>query len=133
MAKSLREMKRQRARDMNYLRKMEASPMEIQQAALFRNGITEADLEKERKHVWKEATRLTQEFAFRTIYAAILITMCRDHGWDPDKVADLLVEIDKQVLVCIEDQELVRLAYEQTGISLEWNDPIERIKREDKP
>lgn len=129
MAKSLREMRRAQARkDLRLVRQMEASPIERQKAALFRNGITFKDVENEKRAAFAEGKKLTEEFVFHTVYAAILITMVENHGWEPDVAADLLREIDKQVVLCVEDQELVNEAFEKTGLRLQWEDPIERIQ-----
>ncbi len=129
MAKSLREMRRMQARkDAHLVRMMEASPVERQKAALFRNGITFKDVETEKKAAFSEGRKLAEEFSFHTIYAAVLITMVEHHGWDPDAAADLLREIDKQVVLCVEDQDLANEAFEKTGIHLQWDDPIERIQ-----
>ncbi len=129
MAKSLREMRRAQARkDLRLVRQMEASPIERQKAALFRNGITFKDVENEKRAAFADGKKLAEEFVFHTVYASILITMVENHGWEPDAAADLLREIDKQVVLCVEDQELVNEAFEKTGLRLQWDDPIERIQ-----
>jgi hypothetical protein len=48
---------------------------------------------------------------------------------DMDQAVDLLVEIDRQVVLCAEDQELVDEAYEKTGVELHWEDAVGRIER----
>ena len=129
MAKSLREMRRAQAReDARLVRQMEASPAERQRAALFRNGITFKDVENEKRAAFAEGKKMAEEFVFHTVYAAILITMVEKHEWSPDDAADLLREIDKQVVLCVEDRELANEAYEKTGLQLDWEDPIERIQ-----
>ena len=129
MGSSLRQLRRQKQRmDAQFARRMDASSQELKMAALYKNGITVADLERERKAGLMDGKKITEDFCFHTIYAAILITMCEKHGWNADDAADLLKEIDQQVVVCIEDKELVNEAFEKTGIQLEWTDPVERIK-----
>lgn len=124
-----REQRRAKARrDAKYLREIAATSQQQKEAMLFRNGITLDDLEREHKNGWMEAKEEVEQFCFHTIYAAVLITMCEQHGWDADKAADLLREIDKQVVICVEDQELVNEAYAKTGIKLEWKDPLERVQ-----
>ena len=66
---------------------------------------------------------------FHTIYAAFLITMIDGHGMDADQAVDMLTEIDKQVVLCVEDAELVEEAYRKTGVELNWDDALERITR----
>jgi len=133
MAKSFREMKRLQARrDAHYLRQMEATSFERQMAALFRNGITTDDVTREKKAAFTEGQHMAEKFTFQVIYAAILITMVEKHEWDSDAVVDLLKEIDHQVVLCVEDVELAREAYEKTGISLNWDDPFERIQEKEE-
>ena len=77
----------------------------------------------------QEGRKFAEDFAFHTIYAAFLITMIDKHGMDADKAVDLLIEMDHQVIVCVEDQELADEAYEKTGVELHWDDAIGRIER----
>ena len=129
--KSAREMRRLQARkDAHELRMMEASPLERKQAALFRNGITHADVQRETKAAFNHGKRVTEDFVFHTVYAAIVITMVEKHGWSQEDVAQLLRDIDSQVVLCIEDQDLTKEAYEKTGISINWDEPVDRIQEE---
>ena len=123
------EQRRAKARmDAKYLREVAATPYQQKQAMLFRNGITDKDLKKSWERGWKDGKEQVEQFCFHTIYAAILITMCEKYGWKNDDAADLLREIDRQVVACIEDQEIVDEAYEKTGVKLEWKDPLERVQ-----
>lgn len=127
MSNSLRKMRRQQARQNAALvREMEASPLVAQKAALFRNGVTAADLETEYKKGFMDAKKEVEEFCFHTIYAAILIALM-DRGMEQDEAVETLRAIDRQVVVCIDDQDIIKEAYEKTGVELNWNDPVERI------
>lgn len=95
---------------------------------LYRNGITEKDLQKAYDQGRKDADRVNQDFCFRTVYAAFLITMIDKHGMDRDEAVALLREIDNQVVVCVDHSDLTQEAYERTGLELCWDDPIERIQ-----
>ena len=95
----------------------------------FRNGITEKDVQKAYEKGAQEGRTFADGFAFHTIYAAFLITMIDKHGMDADEAVDLLIEIDRQTVLCVEDTDLVEEAYEKTGIELSWTDAIERITR----
>lgn len=129
-AKSSREMRRQKQREnRNALAEISLTPKEELRLKFFRNGITEKDVQKAYEDGLKEGRKFAEDFAFHTIYAAFLITMIDKHGMDADKAVDLLIEMDHQVVVCVEDQELADEAYEKTGIELSWTDAIERITR----
>ena len=124
-----REQRRAKARrDAKYLREIEATSVQQKEAMLFRNGIRIKDLEQAREDGWKQGKEDTEQFCFHVIYAAILITICEKYGWDADKAAELLREVDHQVVTCIEDQDIVDEAFEKTGIQLSWTDPLERVQ-----
>jgi len=129
-AKSSREMRRQKQREnRNVLAEISLTPEEELRLKFFRNGITEKDVQKAYEDGLKEGRKFAEDFAFHTIYAAFLITMIDKHGMDADKAVDLLIEIDRQTVICVEDTDLVKEAYEKTGIELSWTDAIERIIR----
>ena len=129
-AKSSREMRRQKQREnRNVLAEISLTPEEELRLKFFRNGITEKDVQKAYEKGAQEGRKFAEDFAFHTIYAAFLITMIDHHGMDADEAVDLLVEIDRQTVLCVEDTDLVEEAYEKTVIELSWTDAIERITR----
>ena len=128
-AKSSREVRRQRIRqERKALMDMETTPDEKLRAAFFRNGITLEDLQKQYDQGAKEGRRFAEDYAFKTIYAAFLITMIDGHGMGQDEAVELLREIDRQVVVCVENDDLTQEAFEKTGIELNWTEAIERIE-----
>ena len=129
-AKSSREIRRAKQRqDRNTLAEIRLTPEEELRLKFFRNGITEKDVQKAYEKGAQEGRQFAEDFAFHTIYAAFLITMIDNHGMDADEAVDLLIEIDRQTVLCVEDTDLVEEAYEKTGIELSWTDTIERITR----
>lgn len=108
---------------------MPLTPVEQLRAQFYRNGITEADVQKAYEQGTQEGRKFAEDFAFHTIYAAFLITMIDGHGMDADEAVDMLIEIDKQTVLCVEDTDLVKEAYEKTGVQLNWEDAVERIVR----
>lgn len=129
--KSYRERQRQRIRqERKTLMEMQTTPIEHLKASFYRNGITEKDVEAAYKKGAEEGRTFAENFCFHTIYAAFLIVMI-NHGMTPDDAANRLIEIDKQTVLCVEDEELTEEAYRKTGIKLEWDNPLERITRED--
>jgi hypothetical protein len=129
-AKSSREIRRQKQREnRNALAEIRLTPEEELRLKFFRNGITEKDVQKAYEQGAKEGRRFAEDFAFHTIYAAFLITMIDQHGMDANEAVDLLLEIDHQVVLCVEDTDLVEEAYKKTGIELDWTDAIERVVR----
>lgn len=128
--KSAREIRRQQIRaDRKALADIALTPVEQLRAQFYRNGITEADVQKAYEQGTQEGRKFAEDFAFHTIYAAFLITMIDKHGMDADEAVNLLIEIDKQTVLCVEDTDLVDEAYEKTGVQLNWEDAVERIIR----
>ena len=129
-AKTSREMRRQQQRaDRKALLEIPLTPEEELRLKFFRNGITEKDVQKAYEDGLKEGRKFAEDFAFHTIYAAFLITMIDKHGMDADEAVDMLIEMDRQTVLCVEDTDLVKEAYEKTGIELSWTDAIERVTR----
>lgn len=116
-------------RERKLLMEMETTPQEKMKVSFFRNGITEADVQKAYKQGAKDGRKHAEDFAFHTIYAAFLITMIDHRGMDQEEAVDLLREIDNQVILCVEDQELTEEAYQRTGVELNWKDAIDRIEQ----
>ncbi len=130
--KSHREMKRLQARqDRKFLMETELSSAEKQKAMLFKNGITLDDMQREYDKGAADGRRFGEDFAFHTIYAVFLITMIDHYGMDQEKAIELLRYMDKQVMLCVADDELTKETYERTGIEIDWRDPIERVTRKD--
>lgn len=128
--KSSREIRRQQIRaDRRALAEIPLTPAEQLRAQFYRNGITAEDVQKAYERGCQEGRTFAEEFAFHTIYAAFLITMVETHGMDADKAVDLLIEIDRQTVLCVEDEELVEEAYRKTGVELSWSDAVGRITR----
>lgn len=129
-AKSSREIRRAKQRqDRNTLAEIRLTPQEELRLKYFRNGITEKDVQKAYEDGTKEGRRFAENFAFHAIYAAFLITMIDRHGMDADQAVEMLIEMDRQVILCAEDQELAEEAYEKTGVELHWEDAVGRIER----
>lgn len=127
-----RAQRRQQIRaDRKALMEMELSPADKLRASFFRNGITLKDVQEKYEEGLKEGRRFAEDFAFHTIYAAFLITMIDHRGMNQDEAIELLREIDRQVVVCVEDEELTEEAYQKTGVELRWKDALERVARKD--
>ena len=132
-AKSTREIRRAQIRqERKALMEMETTEAEKLRAKFFRNGITLKDIQDSYEKGTQEGRRFAEDFAFRTIYAAFLITMIDHHGMKQEEAIALLKEIDSQVIVCVADEELTEEAFEKTGVELNWKEAIDRIEERGK-
>lgn len=128
-AKSAREIRRAQIRqERKALAEMETTESEKLRAAFFRNGITLKDVQDAYEKGTQEGRKFAEDYAFKTIYAAFLITMIDHHGMGQDEAVSLLKEIYTQVVCCVEDDELTQEAFDKTGIELNWHEAIERIE-----
>lgn len=130
--KSSRELRRQQQRhERNVLADIALTPAEQLRLKYFRNGITEKDVQQAYEDGIKDGRKYAEEFAFHAMYAAFLITMIDNHGMSQDEAVELLKEIDRQVVLCVEDEDLMEEAYAKTGIELSWADAIQRVTERD--
>lgn len=63
----------------------------------------------------------------RTVYAALILVMTEEYGFDHDQCVDLLRKLEDKTLLCISTQELVDEAFEKTGIRINFGSAINRI------
>ena len=129
MGSSLRKLRRaQERRDAAYAKDMQSRSDAERMRVLYKNGITAKDVDDAFREGWDGAKKEVEEFCFHTIYAAILIELVEGLGLDPDKAREVLKAIDKKVVLCVEDKDLMNEAYERADTLFVWDDPIERVK-----
>ena len=128
--KSARELRREQDRkDRKALQEIVLTPTDRLTAAFYRNGITTDDVRRSYERGKKEGYDYACRWAYRTMYAAIIMVLVDDHGMSQDEAVDMLIEIDHKTVLCIDDQELIDEVYRKTGIEINWNDTFERVTR----
>ena len=122
-----------RRRAMKYERdkyKKLVESMTIQQIneRILQQGIGQADLDKAlndgRKSGFTEGGKLMTEVC----YAAAIRVLCRDYGFDQEKLVEFLTEMDLMTLTVLDHREMIRETLEETGIELRFNDGVDRVQ-----
>ena len=96
--------------------------------AMARNGITHEDLQKSYDMGYADGRKNGIEVMSHTIYAAILLTL-KEKGLSADDCYNTLMDIDHQTLFCFDSEELANEAFESTGIQLEWDQAVNRVRK----
>lgn len=97
---------------------------EQQKAAIYRNGITEKDLEKE----YAAGYKLGEIHAFQKVYAALMLAANESFGFGAKRVFELLKATVVKVLGALDSEELISEVYKRFKIELDFDDPIDRVK-----
>ena len=98
---------------------------------LIQNGITPNDV----KHAFEQGERQGFEEATLNItkscYAAIVLALKDELGFDDEKCYQALVAVDRRILYSIEHFELADEVLAKTGMELKMDDPLERVWRKE--
>lgn len=96
--------------------------------ALYQNGITAKDVEE----VYHEGFVIGgNEMVIRTTRAlyAIMCVVLSERGASQDECWQTIAEMDKRLLTYIDQDELAQEVLEKTGIELEFEEAIDRVRR----
>ena len=106
---------------------MRISPEEAKKR-LLKNGITNADLEKNYELGRMDGYKQGADSASLAIYAAIALAANELYGFGSKRCKDLIYAVDQFVTYAITSKELADEVFERFGINLNPDDPIERIQ-----
>ena len=95
---------------------------------LLKNGITDADLEKNYELGRMDGYKQGADSASVAIYAAIALAANKLYGFGGKRCKDLIYAVDQLVTYAITSKKLADEVYERFGINLCPDDPIERIQ-----
>ena len=97
---------------------------EQQIAALYKNGITAKDLQKEYERGRDDGITGT----FKTIYAAVCLAVEELHGFKRERCKRLLERIDDIVINSLTSTEAIQEVFERIGLVIDFNESFERVK-----
>lgn len=63
-----------------------------------------------------------------SVYAAIIILMTEDYGFTHEQCVTLLEKLEDKTLYCLDHQDILKEAFEKTGIIIHFNDAVGRIE-----
>lgn len=75
-----------------------------------------------------EAVLMASGPILESVYAAAIILLTEEYGFDHDQCVDFLQKIEDKTLLCIEHQDIVDEAFEKTGIRIHFDAAINRIE-----
>lgn len=101
-------------------------------AALYKNGITVKDLEKNYDIGWHEGWHAAVQHTFKTCYAAFILAMRRQHRFGRFRCKRILKQADENVLNALTTEELIDQVWEEIGLQLDFKDSLDRIKEVEK-
>lgn len=100
---------------------------------LIQNGITPEDVRKEYRRGEEEGFREAATSITKSCYAAIILALKDEFGFDDEQCYQALMAVDRRILYSIEHAELAEEVLEKTGLELRLDDPIERVVQKGGP
>lgn len=95
----------------------------------FRDAVSQAVRDRlTEKRARDQAILATSGPMLETVYAAVILLMTEEYGFDHDQCVDLLEKLEDKTLYCFEHQDILKEAFEKTGIIIHFNDAIDRIE-----
>lgn len=91
----------------------------------IRNAVTQAVI---RKHDRDEAVLMATGPVLESIYAAAIILLTDEYGFDHDQCVSFLRKLEDKTLYCFEHQDILDEAFEKTGIRIHFDEGIGRIE-----
>ena len=91
----------------------------------IKNAVTLAVMNKRAR---EQALQDASGDVLRMLYAALILVMTDEYGFDHDQCVDLLTKLEDKTLLCISTQELVDEAFEKTGIRINYGSVVDRIE-----
>lgn len=105
---------------------MRMSP-EQKKAAIYKNGITEKDLDREYAAGYKRGEIHTLQM----VYAALMLAANETYKFGAKRALRLLKVTDQKVLETLNSEELIRKVFERFEVKLDFDAPIDRVKEDD--
>lgn len=91
----------------------------------IRDAVTQAVVNKRNRD---EAVLMATGPVLESVYAAAIILLSDDYGFDHDQCVEFLQKLEDKTLYCIEHSDILDEAFEKTGIKIHFNEGIDRIE-----
>lgn len=102
--------------------------MEDRERMLARNGITVKDLRNAGDSAYRDGYDAGSREEVRMCYAAFCLAMHEVYGFGGLRARRALVEADRQLVTCVESEELIRQVENKMGYQICFKEPIDRVK-----
>ena len=91
----------------------------------IRDAVTHAVMRKQDRD---EAVLMATGPILESVYAAAIILLTDEYGFDHDQCLSFLEKLEDKTLYCIEHADIIDEALEKTGIKIHFNEGIDRIE-----
>jgi hypothetical protein len=95
---------------------------------LERNGITIADLEKAGNDGFAKGYEVASFDTIKACYAALCLALKEIHGFKKKRCARVLRAVDNAVLYRLTGDDLIQQVWDEIGLNINFNDPLDRIE-----
>lgn len=113
-----RKQRRQAAHNRPQIRPL--TQAEKTEERLFRNGITDKDLERAHMEGFTEGYRFTLE-ATKTAYAAVAVALKELYGFGQKRIAKTLIKADELVKYSLSSDDMAEEALDKCGVRIDMN------------
>lgn len=91
----------------------------------IRDAVTQAVVNKRNRD---EAVLMATGPVLESVYAAAIILLTDEYGFDHDQCVSFLEKLEDKTLYCIEHTDILDEAFEKTGIKIHFSEGIDRIE-----
>ena len=98
-------------------------------AGLVQNGITPKDLEEEFQRGREIGFKEAAEPIIKSCYAGICIALHDEFGFGESRCFRAIKAVDEKIIWVLNHQELVEETLEKTGLTLQLDEPFERVQK----
>ncbi len=112
---------------------MRGKTVEERKRQLYRNGITDKDLQHSAQSGYNQGVSAAAEYTMRVCYAAAVRAYGRVTLNDPDENTAFLRLLDDLVVNSIDSDEAIQAAFDEAGVAINFREglPEERIRSAD--
>ena len=99
---------------------------------IVKNGITTADVDREKAESWHAGFTDASRETLRTIYAGVVWMLAqpewRGCEWSQDEIIAFMRALDARVLDSLCSSEDIDNVYRETGIEMNFDEPFDRVQ-----
>ena len=99
---------------------------------LYKNGITESDLESKYNEGFEDGVKAGQQATINMVYASICLALNELYGFSTIRCHRLLERSYQHIITTFDSSEIVDEVYRKIGIEIRLDDPMEPVSVIDK-
>lgn len=97
---------------------------------ICKNGITLDDLKRNYDDGFNAGYKLAGEDTVKACYAALCLALHELYGFVEKRCKDVLNAVDNTILYRLTGDDLIQGVFDKIGLTINFGDPIERIKED---